>query len=376
MKVSNRHSKIWWKILFSAVLLLSGCVVPKDHGSIIGKQQYQGVNTSRGNGQASSGNIPPPVEHSALGTLPQGKEKRVALVIGNGAYGDDLTLDNPPNDAYDLATALKKLGFNVIHQENVRTKQEMKKILQTFAQQLEGATLGLFFYAGHGVQYQGENYMVLTAFSSEDSSIKSVAKQSVTVDPILVTMEETNIPTKIVILDACRNNPFQGGLATMQSKTRYGGGTFIAYSTQPGNVALDGEERNSPYTSSLLQFLDQPNLPIEMLFKKVATAVSEKTNGEQIPWVSSALLGGDLCLAGCFSATAQEVGYCTTRVGKGLYQGQCQEGRPHGQGVMKYQSGEYYKGSFVNGLRHGRGVQYLSDGTEIAGQFCNGRLCD
>jgi Caspase domain/MORN repeat len=208
-----------------------------------------------------------------------------------------------------------------------------------------------------------------------------------TADQVLVAMEKTGTPTKVIILDACRNNPvFTSGLASVEPKASYGGGTFFAYSTQPKNVAQDGTGRNSPYTESLLQFINQPNLPIEMLFKKVRSAVAEKTAGKQIPWENNALLGGDLCLAGCFSASSgseggseggeSSSGYCTTKVGQGLYQGQCQDGLPEGQGVMKYQSGEYYQGSFRNGLRDGPGVQYLTDGNEIRGNFCQGRFCN
>jgi hypothetical protein len=401
MKVLNRCSGPWWGIILST-LLLSACLETKDHDSnILRPNQHRGTDTTASS-PTSVENTPRPAEKSTLGALshntsqptpptPQGEEKRVALVIGNGAYKDLPTLDKTLNDAQDLAAALQKLGFTVIHKENVSTKQELEKVLQTLAQQLKGAKLGVFFYAGHGVQYQGENYLIPTdiqipsdAFNDDhkvkENAAKPIVEQFVTADTVLATLENTKIPTKVIILDACRENPFLGGLATMQPKARYGGGTFVAYSTQPNNVAQDGKGRNSPYTESLLQFIDQSNLPIEMLFKKVATAVNEKTGGTQVPWVSTALLGGDLCLAGCFSSSALGVksnsGYCTTKVGEGLYQGQCQNGLPHGQGVMKYQSGEYYKGSFSNGLRHGQGVQYLPDGMEITGKFCNGRLCN
>ncbi len=310
-----------------------------------------------------------------------GNDKRVALVIGNGAYRHDngrLNLTNPPHDAEDLATVLNQLGFTVILKENL-DKPETENALQEFAQQLRGAKLGVLFYAGHGAQYQGENFLV-SVNANPNAAKKLILRELVTLDQILATMEQTGVPTKVIILDACRNNPlFKDGLAMTQSQAQHGGGTFIAYSTQPGNTAADGGGRNSPYTDSLLRFIKEPNLPIEMLFKKVATTVSENTSGAQIPWMSSALLGGDLCLAGCFSATAKEGGgdnYCTTQIGEGLYQGECQNGLPHGQGVMKYRTGEYYQGSFKEGLRDGHGIQYFTDGTEMAGNFCGGRLCN
>lgn len=301
-------------------------------------------------------------------------EKRVALVIGNGDYHYAGKLANPPHDAQSLADTLGQLGFIVIHKENL-DKTGLNVALREFSQALQGASLGLFFYAGHGGRYQKENYLI-SVKANIKSREKTLLSELFALDSVLEQMENARVPTKIIILDACRNNPFEDkGLAEVKSRASYNGGTFIAYSTQPGNVAKDGSGYNSPYTESLLEFIQQPNKPIEILFRDVRTTVKQKTYGEQIPWDESSLDGGDLCLAGCFASTQNNYDYCTTKLDQGLYQGQCADNLPHGQGVMRYSSGEYYEGSFVHGLRDGYGIQYLTDGTELKGEFCAGKIC-
>jgi len=361
--------RLWMGIVLS-LLILSSCNV-KDLGldSVLGGQQQRGTGPNAR-----------PVNPNNFQTAPTTRsagEKRVALVIGNGAYRHARPLDNPPHDAQSLKTALLQLGFTVIHKENLDGR-EMEHALQEFAQQLQGASLGLFFYAGHGGRHQKENFLI-----SVNANLKkqgsALENELVALDRVLNVIEQAGVPTKIIILDACRDNPFKDkGLAEIKSRASHNGGTFIAYSTQPGNVAEDGQGFNSPYAESLLQLIHQPNKPIEILFRNVRTAVKQKTGGQQIPWDESSLDGGDLCLAGCFASEAgvDSSNYCTTKVGSGLYQGQCQNGLPHGQGVMKYGSGEYYEGSFENGLRNGQGIQYLTDGAEMEGQFCNGRICN
>jgi hypothetical protein len=351
-------------IVIASLLILSSCVEVKDLGGILGGYP-QKPNTQQGISSNS--------EHFQTANH---VEKRVALVIGNGDYQySGAILKNPTNDALAIANALLQLGFIVIHEENL-TGYEMRQALNKFSQQLQGASLGLVFYAGHGGQHQRENYLI-SVNAHFDSRGSALSDELVALDTVLTTMEQSHVPTKIIVLDACRDNPFkEKGLAEVKPRASYSGGTFIAYSTQPGNVAEDGEGRHSPYTESLLQLIYEPNKPIEVLFRNVRTAVKQKTAGRQIPWDESSLEGGDLCLAGCFSSMATDSDYCTTRLGSGLYQGQCQEGLPHGQGVMKYSSGEYYEGSFQNGLRNGYGVQYLMDGTEMRGHFCNGKICN
>jgi hypothetical protein len=366
MRISD--IKLWTGIVLS-LLLLSSCNV-KDLGldSVLG-----GGKSERGIGVNAT-----PVNQTNFQTSQptQGNEKRVALVVGNGAYRHVDKLKNPPNDAQSLKSALLQLGFTVIHEENL-SKEGIERSLQEFAQELQGASLGLFFYAGHGGRHQRENFLISVNANFKNRG-KALENELVALDSVLKVMEQANVPTKIIILDACRNNPFSDkGLAEVKPQASYNGGTFIAYSTQPGNVAEDGEGYNSPYAESLLKLIHQPNKPIEVLFRNVRTEVKRKTQGRQIPWDESSLEGGDLCFAGCFASEGKtENDYCTTKLGSGLYQGQCQNNLPHGKGVMRYTTGEYYEGRFENGLRNGQGIQYLTDGTEMEGQFCNGRICN
>lgn len=299
--------------------------------------------------------------------------KRVALVIGNSNY-PGAALVNTVNDARDIASELKKLGYEVIYIENAN-QQKMKEQVQVFTKKLKGAGLGLFYFAGHGMQYGNQNF--LAPAELEASSANDIQKGSVTADYVLAAMEGVATPTKILILDACRNSPFgEQGLAPMSNEAQHDSGTFIAFSTTPGNTASDGKsgERNSPYAKSLLRYLSQ-DLPIEILFKKVRTDVRQSTQGKQTPWEHTSLEGGNLCLAPCIETKQiSKGGICQAKIGQGLYEGECQNNIPHGQGVMRYADGEYYKGSFSNGVRHGLGVQYLTDGTEIESMWTNGRL--
>lgn len=311
-----------------------------------------------------------PVANTAASSHLQSSTKRVALVIGNGNY-PAAPLTNPPNDARDLKRALEAIGFEVKLAVNANQKQ-MEKLIQAFAEQLAGAGLGLFYFAGHGTQYGNENFLAPAGLSP--SSDLDIQRHSISAGQVLATMETVGTPTKIIILDACRNSPFgEKGLTVMTPQSQYNGGAFIAYATKPGDTAADGNERNSPFAKSLLKFLPQ-GLPIEILFKKVRTAVKAETQGRQIPWEHTSLEGGNLCLAPCVEASSQRSGQCQMKVGEGLYEGECQNGIPHGQGVMRYGDGEYYQGSFSNGMRHGLGTQYLTDGTEMEGTWMNGKI--
>ncbi|OQW95532.1 MAG: hypothetical protein BWK79_02170 [Beggiatoa sp. IS2] len=324
----------------------------------------------------ASENPPPPIVPASYTVPPASKttrsvsDKRVALVIGNGNYSPGFELNNPPNDAKDMAKTLREMGFEVVYGENT-DQQTMKSLVQTFAEKLQDASLGLFFFAGHGTQYGRENFLLPIDVSNK--SDREIQQTSLAADHVLATMERVGTPTKIIILDACRNTPGGSGLAEMTPQTQHESGAFIAYSTAPGKTANDGTGRNSPFTKGLLQFISQ-GLPIEILFKKVRTAVKAETRGQQIPWEHTSLDGGNLCLAPCVEGSSNASGQCQMRVGKGLYEGECQNGVAHGQGVMRYTDGEYYQGTFSNGMRHGQGTQYLVDSTEMAGNWVNGKI--
>jgi TonB family protein len=220
----------------------------------------------------------------------QGAKNRVALVIGNSEY-KDAPLINPANDARDMAQALTALGFELIHRENL-SQNEMKKAIRAFGEKIRSGGIGLFYYAGHGAQVNGKNYLI--PVGANIANEEEVEYESVDVGFVLAQMESARNSMNIVILDACRNNPFarsfrsaSSGLASIDAPS----GTLIAYATAPGKVASDGGERNGLYTQELLRYMRLPWLSIEEVFKRVRVAVRDKTQGKQLPWESSSLVG-------------------------------------------------------------------------------------
>lgn len=229
----------------------------------------------------------------AAAIFPAQAEPRIALVMGNSNYGKGIgSLPNPVNDAALMAKALQQTGFQVTKVTDADWKQ-MKRAIQEFGDRLTAAgpqATGLFFYAGHGVQVQGMNYLVpVGADISKEADVKI---ETVSADDVLEQMEFAGSRVNIVILDACRNNPVgrsvrsaSRGLAPMDSVR----GTFIAYSTSPGSVAADGAGANSPYTAALAKTIVQPGLGIEEAFRDVRGQVMAATEEKQVPWDSSSL---------------------------------------------------------------------------------------
>jgi len=223
--------------------------------------------------------------------LPACALERVALIIGNGSY-ESAPLANPVNDATDMAASLRKMGFTVILKKNA-TLEVMEESFEDFGNRLKKGGVGLFFYAGHGIQANGANYLIpIGAKIKKESDLKY---RAVDAGRILDEMSNANNGMNIVILDACRDNPFgrsfrsgSRGLSVIAAAPR---GTFITYSTSPGNVAADGRGRNSPYTESLLKHMNTPGLPIEHVFKRVRQDLSSKSKGQQVPWELSSLSG-------------------------------------------------------------------------------------
>ena len=224
-------------------------------------------------------------------------EKRYALVIGNSNYSKEVgMLKNPLNDATDVATELRKSNFEVQLLTNA-TYVQMREAMRKFQEKLTAGprdqTVGLFYYAGHGVAYQDENYLVPI-----DADVKfedDITRMCFPVQRmVLANMERTNSRMNIVILDACRNNPFpptnraiSGGLGEMK-KAR---GSFIAYATAPGAVASDGSGRNGLYTQELVKALRKPGLTIEQVFKEVRMNVMRLSGDKQYTWDSSNIIG-------------------------------------------------------------------------------------
>ena len=226
----------------------------------------------------------------AAGAQTAREEPRLALVIGNSAYRET-PLRNPVNDARAMATTLKGLGFSVLVHENA-SKRTMETAILEFGRRLADGGVGFFYYAGHGLQVRGRNYLVPVDADIDSEAATRVA--AVDVELLLEQMAEARNRVNVVILDACRNNPFERrlrgtsrGLAAVDAAR----GTLVAYATAPGSVAADGEGANGLYTEELLQALRVPGLKVEEVFKRVRVGVTERSRGAQTPWESSSLTG-------------------------------------------------------------------------------------
>src|SRR5882762_6617589 len=227
-------------------------------------------------------------------------DKRVAFVVGNGAYKNVQPLPNPPIDAKSMAGVLRNVGFEVVEGTNL-TRDKMTERLLEFGKKAQGADVALFFYAGHGIAISGTNYLLpVDADIKSEMDVKLGA--AINID---LTLDQTmgDAKVKLVFLDACRDNPFaarirsaastrsvnvQTGLAEMKS----GEGTLIAFATGPGQTALDGQEgSNSPFTRALLANIATPGVEIQQAMTKVRAQVNEETNKGQLPWGHTNLIG-------------------------------------------------------------------------------------
>ena len=219
---------------------------------------------------------------------PAAENKRLALVMGNGAY-KNAPLINPVNDVEDMAVALENLGFQVMIRKNA-CKREMVEAIDEFGKGLHGVEVGLFYYAGHGLQVDGRNYLV--PVNAHITSESDVEFEAVDAGRLLGKMEEAENKVNIIILDACRNNPFsrsfgirERGLARMDTPM----GSFLAYATAPGSVAADGTGRNGIFTKHLLKHIVEPGLSINDILMRTRRGVLAETGKKQVPWQSSSL---------------------------------------------------------------------------------------
>ncbi len=229
-------------------------------------------------------------------------DTRVALVVGNSAYKNINPLENPANDARLIADTLHSLGFALVGggPQLDLDKADFDSAVQAFGRQLQGADVGLFYYAGHGVQVRGENYLVPVGASPTKEA--DVDFQMLSTNLVLRQMDGAGTKLNIVILDACRNNPFgqaglratNGGLAEMRAPE----GTLISFATQPGNVALDGASGDSPFSNALAATIKRPGLDIFRVFNEVGLAVASATGGAQQPWISVSPIKGDFYFTG------------------------------------------------------------------------------
>lgn len=218
------------------------------------------------------------------------QDQKFALVIGNARYAE-APLRNPVNDARAMAQALRARGFEVMLRENA-TRSQMESAVVDFGEKLTEDATGLFFFAGHGMQVQGRNYLI--PVDAKITSEQRVKVETVDVELILDQMQAARSKVSMLILDACRNNPFErrfrslnGGLAQINAPE----GTLIAYATAPGKVAADGDGSNGLYTQEFLKALSAPGLKVEDVFKQVRINVSRASNGMQVPWEASSLTG-------------------------------------------------------------------------------------
>ncbi len=223
---------------------------------------------------------------------------RRAFIVGNSAYQYTSVLANPVSDAQDVARRLRDLGWDVTVQLDL-SRSAMLSAFAAFSRQLQPDDLSLVYFAGHALQMGGENY--LAPVDARIESEEGVRRQFVPLNALLADLSRLS-RTRIVILDACRDNPFAEGIAAAGEKTRstgtakglarvYAGvGSFIVYSTQPGNVALDGSGRNSPFTKALLQHMPLMGADVHAVMRRVRADVQKETNEEQIPWENSSLV--------------------------------------------------------------------------------------
>ena len=229
-------------------------------------------------------------------------EKRVALVIGNSGYRAAPALPNSAADARLMSDTLSSLGFVVVGGDARLDldKAGFDDVLQEFASELSGADVALIYYAGHGVETHGLDYLVPVDANPRDEA--DVFAQMVGTSEILDLLEKSGAGIKLVLLDACRDNPFRdrgvrstaGGLAQMSAP----GGTLISFATQPRSVSLDGADGHSPYTRALVAAMQRPGSGLFRTFNDVGLAVDKATHGRQLPWVSSSAIAGNFYFAG------------------------------------------------------------------------------
>lgn len=299
---------------------------------------------------------------------------KYALVIGNGNYINE-PLKNPVHDAEIMASTLRSLGFSVDKVTNADRKTMRKKV-RAFGEKLGPNRLGLFYFAGHGVQVEGKNFLIPT--EADIKSEEEVFDEAIDAEMILRKMKYSGASMNIVIFDACRNNPFprkfrssSRGLARIEGPA----GSFIAYSTSPGSLAEDGDGKNSLYTHYLAKAMSTPNLTIEQVFKRVRAQVRKKTGGNQIPWESSSL--------------EKEFYFSTSKIGNSknsFYSSNIETNYTDDSAeirhitdtnnfqIIEYNTGDLYKGEILDDKRHGKGTYIWKNGDIFEGNFINDKF--
>jgi len=347
-------------------------------------------------------------------SLPALATERIALVIGNGDYRVN-PLSNPANDARDMAKVLGELGFDVTLKVNA-DQMTMESAIQGFGEKLHKNAVGLFYFSGHGAQYQGDNYLIPTNSIRKISAADHFRYKAVPAGYVLGVMQVAGNGLNIVILDACRANPFKGFSKNLgQGLTQMAGaqGTLIAYATAPGTVAWAGKygERNSPYTKHLLRLMKKPHLTIESLLKKVRKAVITETRHTatvQKPWYEASI-SDDFYFTPSIGRipTTDNIGRASianlpevkivnytggiryegkfigqTRNGQGImtwpsgqrYEGEWRDDNMNGQGIMTWPNGQRYEGEWKNDKMNGQGVNISPNGQRYEGEWKNDKM--
>ena len=228
---------------------------------------------------------------------------RVALVIGNADYKSS-PLANPVNYATDMAKSLRALGFDVVLRTNITSKQ-VGRTLRAFRTKIKPGDVALVFYAGHGLQINGENY--LPAVDADIVGEDDVPNQSLSTRQIMDVLADSKSSMNLVFLDACRDNPYVRSFRSATrglSRENAPSGTLISYATRPGSVAADGTGRNGLYTSVLLKAMEEKNQAIEQVLKQVVRGVTAASNGAQVPWMEGSVTG-DFCFGSCSSRLSE-----------------------------------------------------------------------
>jgi len=315
-------------------------------------------------------------------------QDRIALVIGNANY-EIKSLKNPINDARDIANSIEDLGFKVTFIKDAN-KSDTELAIRNFELQIKNSSVSLFFYSGHAVQVNNINYLLpvgsIPAISknfntiSDNAKIKRIQEEAISSKKLIDLMANSNSEVNLIFLDACRNNPISGDLKNGLVKNHIDKeGTLknflISYSTYPGGLAQDHTNllsKNSPYTESILKFINTPNQLIELMLKDVGLDVFKKTKEKQIPWYEVGQIGKF-----CFNELDKNCGkgYFVSGVKikteDGRYLGGIMGNLFHGKGVYIWADGRRYEGEFINGLRHGNGIYLWPNGSRYEGKFIN-----
>ncbi|WP_198599266.1 caspase family protein [Vibrio sp. 10N.261.55.A7] len=280
---------------------------------------------------------------------------RQALIIGNANYQIG-ALKNPVNDAKALAGSLEKLGFSVTLLTDA-DKRKMQQAIRSYSKSLKPDDVNLFYYAGHGVQQENRNYLI--PLSAQIETAADVEYESVMLDFVLDTFAQAKNRQNIILLDACRNNPYKSesrGLRRGLAQTDGPKGTFIAYATAPGAVALDGQGEHGVFTGALLEHIDQQGLSLEQVFKQTLAQVNKETQGKQVPWISSSFYE-DFYFAGK-QAPSTTVSYAVSSdLNSASQQGDAQSNPASGSDpnltALTMRSNIYYDEVFIDGRSYG-----------------------